>query len=178
LFVSYVQKFFTARLAAMTSFFRIFVAVVVAGIAAPVLACLPGPPDFYAKTEKRVRERFDGVDSVVLVTLLDVRKVKKIEMEIELVGEKTTFRIDRVFKGRAKPGDKLILNSYSTCTTTVVKKWDGPNGPINFSRRWLIYRDESETQMPPHDLSQPSDFAVYDLRVLPKIARTRTHKPQ
>jgi hypothetical protein len=158
----------------MKSIFRVLVLAVTTGVAAQVLACGPMPPEFYAKTEKRVRERFDSVDSVVLVTLLDVRRVKKIEMEVELVGEKATFRVDRVFKGSSKPGDQLILNSYSTCTTSVVKKWDGPNGPIKSARRWLIYRNESETQMPPHDMSQPGEFASYDLKVLPKIARTNT----
>lgn len=104
-----------------------------------MLACGPAAPQDYAKTERRVRERFDSVDSVVLVTLLDVGKVKNMHMGTELVGEKSTFRIDRVFKGRARPGDNLILNTYSTCATYVVDKWDGPKRPIISSRQWLIY---------------------------------------
>lgn len=166
-----------ARLVAMKSNFCAFLALAaLAGIAAPVIACGPMPPEYYAKTEKRVRERFDSAESVVLVTLLDVRRVKKIEMEIELEGEKATFRVDRVFKGGSKPGDKLILTQYSSCTNWVVEKWDGPNGPIKVARQWLIYRNESDTEMPPHDMSQPGNFASYDLKVLPNIVRTRTNK--
>lgn len=164
------------HLVAMKPIFRVVVLAVMSVAAAPVLACGPMPPEFYAKTEKRVRERFDSADSVVLVTLLNVRKVSKIEMEVKLEGEKTTFRVDRVFKGRSRPGDKLILHSYSTCTTTVVKKWDGPNGPIKLSRQWLLYRNDSDTEMPPHDMAQPLDVASYDLKVLPTIATTPTKK--
>jgi hypothetical protein len=155
--------------ATMNRICRIVIAFVIAGSTGPVFACGPAPSQHYEKTEKRVRERFNSVDSVVLVTLLDVGKVKKIEMGIELIGEKTIFRIDRVFKGRTKPGDKLILNTYSTCATYVVEKWDGPKGPIISSRQWLIYRNESETQMPPHDMAQPIDFAAYDVKVLPNL---------
>ena len=142
-----------------------------AGNAVPVFACGPAPAEHYAKTEKRVRERFGSVDSVVLVTLLNARKVSKIDMGIELWGEKLFFRVDRVFKGEAKPGDKLILTTYSTCATYVVEKWEESTGPIISSRRWLIYRNQSETQMPPHDMAQPVDIATFDLKVLPNLAR-------
>ena len=152
----------------------IVVALIMATSAVPVRGCGPAAPQNYAKTEKRVRERFDSVDSVVLVTLLNVEHVKKIEMEIELEGEKSTFRIDRVFKGRLKPGDKLILNTYSTCANFVVEKWDGPKGPIISLRRWLIYRNHSDTQMPPHDLAQPIDIAAYDIKVLPSLVTGRS----
>lgn len=151
----------------------IVIAFIMATSAVPVLACGPAAQQDYAKTEKRVRERFDSVDSVVLVTLLSVEQVKKIDMEIELVGEQSTFRIDRVFKGHAKPGDKLILKTYSTCANYVVEKWGGPKGPIISSRRWLIYRNHSETQMPPHDLAQPIDIAAYDIKVLPSLVAER-----
>lgn len=160
----------------MKSIFCGLVLSSMAAVAAPVLACGPMPPEFHAKTEQRVRERFDSVDSVVLVTLLDVRAVKKIAMDVELSGEKTTFRVDRVFKGRSKPGDKLILNQYSACTTRVVERWDGPNGPIVSARRWLIYRNESETEMPPNGMTYPIELASYDLKVLPKMARTNTNR--
>lgn len=61
-----------AVLDAMKSIFRdVLVLAVMGGVAAPVLACLPMPSEFYAKTEKRVHERFDSVDSVVLVTRID-----------------------------------------------------------------------------------------------------------
>lgn len=147
-----------------------------AASAVPVLACGPAAHQDYAKTEKRVRERFDSVDSVVLVTLLEVGQVKKIDMGIELVREKSTFRIDRVFKGRARPGDKLILSTYSTCANYVVEKWDGPKGPIISSRQWLIYRNQSETQMPRHDLAQPIDIAAYDIKVLPSLGPVRSNR--
>jgi hypothetical protein len=144
-----------------------------AGSAFPAFACGPAPAEHYAKTEKRVRERFDSVDSVVLVTLLDVRRVSKIEMGIALWGEKTIFTIDRVFKGPGRPGDKLILTTYGTCATYVVENWDAPKGPVVSSRQWLIYRNQSQGQMPPHDMAQPIDLATFDLEVLRNRARKR-----
>jgi hypothetical protein len=161
----------------MNRIYRIIaVAFVIAGNAIPAFACGPAPAEDYAKTERRVRERFDSVDSVVLVTLLDARQVSKIDMGIDLPGEKSIFRVDRVFKGRAKPGDKLILTTYSTCANYVVKKWEESNRPVIWSRRWLIYRNESETQMPPHDMAQPIDLATFDLKVLPVLARAHRDK--
>lgn len=149
----------------------IAVTLLMAGNAAPVFACGPAPAEHYAKTEKRVRERFDSVDSVVLATLLDVKRVSKIDMGVELQGEKSIFRIDRVFKGSARPGDKLTLTTYSTCANYVVEKWDGPKGPIISSRQWLIYRDRSQTRMPAHDMARPIEYAALDLKVLPILAR-------
>jgi len=160
----------------MNRIFRNFIAGVIAGNALPALACGPAAPEDYAKTEERVRKRFESVDSVMVVTLLDVRKVKKIEMEIELHGEKSTFRIDRVFKGGAKPGDKLILNTYTPCANYVVAKWDGNQSPIVSSRKWLLYRNKYETQMPAHDMAQAFPFAAYDVRVLRNLVRVRANK--
>lgn len=142
-----------------------------AGNAVPVYACGPAPAEHYAKTEQRVRQRFDSVDSVVLLTLLDVKKVSKIDAGIDLPGEKSVFRIDRVFKGPGKPGDKLILTTYSTCANYVVRDWHESEKPIISSRRWLIYRNRSETGMPPHDMAQPIDLAAFDFKVLPRLAR-------
>lgn len=155
---------------------RIVIAVVMAGSTTPAPACGPAPAQHYAKTVQRVRERFDSVDSVVLVTLLDVRRVSKIDMEIELPGEKATFRIDRVFKGRARPGDKLVLTTYSTCANYIVQNWDDARGPIISSRHWLIYRNRSETQMPPHDMAQPINLAGFDLNVLPHLVPAHTKR--
>jgi len=154
---------------------RALVFAAMAGVTVPVLACGPLPPEYFANTEKRVPERFDSVDSVVLVTLLDARKVKKIEMEIELVGERTTFRVDRVFKGRSKPGDMLVLDSYGTCASTVADWADSPAGPVKLSKQWLIYRNESDrTEIRFSDLTRPLNFASYDLKILPKLARVGT----
>jgi hypothetical protein len=159
----------------MKRIYRIIaIALVMAGNVVPVFGCGPAPAQHYAKTEKRVRERLDSVDSVVQVTLLDVGKVKKMHMEIELVGEKSVFKVDRVFKGNAKPGDKLILTTYSTCANYIV--WDGPKGPYVTSRQWLIYRNQSEDQMPPHDMAQPIDIAAYDVKVLSNLVRARPEK--
>jgi ribosomal protein S28E/S33 len=91
--------------------FRVVLVALIAGIAIPALACQPLPRERYAKTEERVRARFDGVDSVELVTLIEARKVKFKEMEVDLEGEQATFRIDRTFKGRSKVGDTLVLLS-------------------------------------------------------------------
>jgi hypothetical protein len=155
----------------------IAIALLMAGNAAQVFACGPAPAEDYAKTEKRVRDRFKSVDSVVLLTLLDVKRVSKIEMGVELPGEKSVFRIDRVFKGPGRPGDKLTLTTYTTCATYVVRDWDEPKGPV-ISRHWLIYRDHSQKQMPAHDMARPIEYAALDLKVLPKIARVHYNRPR
>jgi hypothetical protein len=40
----------------------------------------------------------------------------------------------------------------------------------------LIYRNRSETGMPPHDMAQPIDLAAFDLKVLPRLARVHDNK--
>lgn len=156
----------------------IAVALLMVGNPIPVFTCGLAPAEHYAKTEKRVRERFDSVDSVVLLTLIDVRRVSKIDMGVELQGEKSIFRIDRVFKGSARSDDKLTFTTYSTCANYVVEKWDGPKGPIISSRQWLIYLDRSQKQMPAHDMARPIEYAAVDLKVLPRLARRHHNSPR
>lgn len=157
--------------------FRVVLVALIAGIAIPALACQPLPRERYAKTEERVRARFDSVDSVELVTLIEARKVKFKEMEVDLEGEQATFRIDRTFKGRSKVGDTLVVLSYSTCARSVIE-WETPEGKVKLSKQWLIYRNASDkTQITYSDMTQPLNFASYDLRVLPRIAQSEPKPP-
>lgn len=110
-------------------------------------ACLPMPQEKFEHTKKRVKEKFDSVDSVELMTLLDERWV-----EIQMYGAhqpakvlRATFRVDRVFKGSSKPGDIVIFNSASTCQRSAMAPYFVPPGmkikPHKPSREWIIYRD-------------------------------------
>lgn len=150
---------------------RMLVVMTTMGIAAPAIACSPLPLSMYAKTEQRVRERFDSVVSVVLVTLVSVRIVKFKELAIDLEGEEETFRVKRVFKGRSKVGDKLVLFSSSTCARRVTE-WANERGSIKLPRTWLIYRNEAaRTEITDSDMTQPVQFVAFDLKILPKLAK-------
>ena len=125
------------------------------------LACLPIPQERFEHTRERVKEKFDSVDSVELMTLLDERWV-----EVPL-GQKNSwkilrakFRVVKVFKGNSKPGDVVIFNSSSYCMQSAVRPWVfiPPGYKIkvrNHPREWLIYRI-AEYQTADPDKGRPS----------------------
>ncbi|MFC0251905.1 hypothetical protein [Massilia consociata] len=145
------------------------------------VACTPLPGDRYAMTEKRVKERFASVDSVELVTLqrVDIVKVKSGGIDFEMDAERAVFRVDRVYKGKSKPGDILVFTSYSSCAFSVVGNprfetiFDpSTNKPFVPSKQWLIYRDAArKTEITGSDLTRPVNLAWFDVEVLDRIAR-------
>lgn len=148
----------------------------------PALACQPLPQSDYAQTPQHVKERFDSVDSVELLTLIRARQVKKRDpQDFEYSVEEATFRIDRVFKGASRPGDKLVTTARSTCAVSVVNKpaWllDGHTlKPAVLPKQWLIYRrSDQETEITDSDFTVPIDRASYDLPILARLARAHRH---
>lgn len=146
-------------------------------------ACQPLPEERYASTEKRVRERFDSVDAVELVTLqrADFVKVKEGGIDFEMDAERAVFRIDRVFKGKSRPGDTLVFTSSSSCAFSVVGNpkfkyvLDASTGkPQVPSRQWLIYRNaKHRIEITDSDLTRPISQAFADIEILERIAGKR-----
>lgn len=140
-------------------------------------ACTPIPDAHWAHTPQRVKERFDSVDSVELVTVIKARQVKKRNPPGRAYNvEQATFRVERVFKGRSRPGDTLVLTAYSMCAVSVVNKpaWmiDGRTlKPAVLPKQWLIYRDSNaDTEITESDYTMPIDRASYDLPILANLA--------
>lgn len=146
-------------------------------------ACQSLPPERYASTEKRVRERFDSAEAVELVTLqrAGLIKVKEGGIDFEMDAERAVFRVDRVFKGKSKPGDTLVSTSSSSCAFSVVENpkfkyvldaFTGkPEVPI---RQWLIYRNaKHRIEITDLDLTRPISQAFADIEILERISGTR-----
>jgi hypothetical protein len=144
-------------------------------------ACQPLPQERYATTEKRVKERFDSVDSVELVTLqrADLVKVKEGGIDFGTVAERAVFRVDRVFKGKSRPGDTLVFTSSSVCAFSVVGNpkfkyvFDVSTGkPVVPEKQWLIYRNAKQrTEITESDLTRPINQAFSDIEILERIAK-------
>lgn len=68
-----------------------------------------------------MRERYASADSIELATIVDVQPISEPDGygNMLLKGERVTFRVDRVFKGRAKPGEKIIVESTGMCDYSV-----------------------------------------------------------
>jgi hypothetical protein len=146
-----------------TNFVRILFVLTIF-VAIPSFACSPIAQDRYAHTKERVKEKFDRVDSVELMTLIDEKFVKKpvfnVKWEVEVL--RATFRVDRVFKGNSKPGDIVIFDSTSTCARSAVRPnvFVPPGSKIklrNHPREWLIYRIAAHQTADPY--KEPTFFA-------------------
>jgi hypothetical protein len=139
------------------------------------LACSPPPAEVFASTEKRVRERYTLAESVELVTMVDVQPISKPDGRGNtlLKGERVTFRVDRIFKGRSKPGDKIIVESTSMCDYSVAGNaalktvWSLEGGVIIPPRQWLFYRPaDSRVVIGETDLARPINEVSFDLQLL------------
>ena len=131
-------------------------------------ACMPMSQARYAETEQRVKERFSSVDTVELATLqrADIVKVKEGGIDFEMDAERAVFRVDRVYKGKSKPGDTVVFTSVGSCTLSVVgnpkfhNAIDVNGKPVRPHKQWLIYRNARErTEITISDLTRPVDQA-------------------
>jgi hypothetical protein len=147
-------------------------------------ACTPPPQEIFEPTEKRVRERYALADSIELATIVHVQPISEPEENGNtlLKGERVTFRIDRVFKGSAKPGDKIIVESTGMCDYSVAgnaalkTNWSPKGGVIIPPRQWLIYRQaNSKVAITDRDLARPINEVSFDLELL---ERWRTPAPE
>lgn len=140
-----------------------------------VLACTPPPQEIFDSTEKRVRERYALADSIELATIVDVQPIIQPEDNGNtlLKGERVTFRIDRVFKGGANPGDKIIVESTGMCDYSVAGNaalktvWSLKGGVIIPPRQWLLYRQaNSNVAITDRDMARPINEVGFDLELL------------
>ena len=139
------------------------------------LACTPPPQEIFESTEKRVRERYALADSIELATIVDVQPISEPDGDGNtlLKGERVTFRIDRIFKGRAKPGDKIIVESTGMCDYSVAGNaalktvWSLEGGVIIPPRQWLFYRQaNSKVAITDRDMARPINQVGFDLQLL------------
>jgi hypothetical protein len=154
-----------------------FVSTLLLALAASesALACTPPPQEIFEPTEKRVRERYALAESIELATIVDVQPISEPEDNgnMLLKGERVTFRIDRVFKGRAKPGDKIIVESTGMCDYSVAGNaalktvWSLKGGVIIPPRQWLLYRQaNSNVAITDRDMARPINEVGFDLQLL------------
>ena len=138
----------------------------------------------------------DEAAFVVVATVIkreDVHEGKPPFPDFKMRFERTTFRVDRSFKGRLKPGDTFVIDSgISSCGAGVADKpavFADPRqkkkAKKNYPRAWLIYHsgitgdEPPPPKGPPFEIthsptSRPVEQAIYDLEVLEKhIAKKR-----
>jgi len=139
-------------------------------------ACQPISEDRYANSEARVKQRFDSVDSVELLTLVDAKvvKIKRGGIDFEMEAERATFRVDRVFKGLSRVGDFVVFESVGSCAFSVVGNprfkyvYDvKTRKPAIPDRQWLLYRNAAEvTEITDSDFTRPISQAWFDIKIL------------
>lgn len=165
-----------------------------------VFACSPLPQELYEHTYKRVKEKFDRVDSVELMTLISAKKVK-VKMQgddFEYEIDRATFRIDQVFKGKSKFGDIVVFDNSSSCAVNVLTdnriEFDNKTNKVKSSiapRQWLIYRNSATQNRnwsgdgpppPPSNeitdspMTRPIDRAFGDIKYLKILVANKEEK--
>lgn len=141
------------------------------------LACSPTQPAAFEDSEKRVRERYALSESVELVTIVDVQPISEpaANGDTLLKGERVTFVVDKVFKGRSKPGDKIFAESTGMCAYSVagnaaLKNLESYQGWVIIPpRQWLFYRSAGSgntVAIGESDMVRPINQAGFDLRML------------
>ncbi len=139
------------------------------------LACTPPSQEIFASTEKRVRERYAQSASIELATIVDVQPISAPDERGNTVlkGDRVTFMIDRIFKGRTKRGDKIIVESTGPCAYSVAGNaalknvWSLEGGVILPPRQWLLYRQANlPLAITESDLARPINEVDFDLQLL------------
>jgi hypothetical protein len=129
----------------------------------------------FASTEKRVRERYAAAESIELVSMINVQPIRQPDEHgnMLLKGERVTFRVDRVFKGKSKPGERIIVESTSMCDYSVsgnaaLKVDYSPDGGVILPpRQWLFYRPvNSRVSIGGTDMARPINEVGLDLQLL------------
>lgn len=164
------------------------------------LACTPLPRELFSHSETRVREKFESVDSVELMTFLDTKlvKTKLVGLDFEVDVPLATFRVDQVFKGDAKVGDLIVFEQRYACAIDVKSagrlEFKGKSNSVKGSvapRQWLIYRrhmnqsrtEETEGQPAPptnqienSPMTRPIDEAFSEIKILLKLQKEAAAK--
>ena len=139
------------------------------------IGCSPPSNEISESTEKRVRARYALAESIELVTIIDVQMISRPDGHGNTLvkGERVTFRVDRIFKGKSKPGDKIIVESTNMCDYSVVGNaalktvWSIEGGVIIPPRQWLFYRPANyKVVIGETDLARPINEVGFDLQLL------------
>jgi hypothetical protein len=142
---------------------------------ADAMACSATPPAAFEDSEKRVRERYALAESVELVTMVDVQPITEAGMNGNtlLKGERVTFKVEKVFKGKSRPGDKIVAESTGMCAYSVagnaaLKNEETYQGWVIIPpRQWLFYRSAGNTvAIGESDMVRPINQAGFDLKIL------------
>jgi len=157
-------------------------------VSSGAIACQPDPEE---QSPSRVKSNFDGAQFVVTAYIIDVRKIRIPDpppSKFDMALERTTFKVERSFKGKLKPGETFEIDSGRTSCSRGVRSWapffrPGQKRPprSEYPKRWLIYYTpppvlpDSPVQLPPFELSHsplssPVASASYDLKILKKSA--------
>lgn len=143
-------------------------------------ACQPPPEGIFASTEQRVKERYELAESIVLATMVDVVMIDEPDRHGNTVrkGERVTFRIDRVFKGKSNLGDKIVVESIGMCDYSVTGNaalktiWSYDGGVIIPPRQWLFYRPPGyNVRIGETDLARPINEVGFDLTLLERWSK-------
>lgn len=158
-------------------------------VTSPLMACQPLDQKFWAATPARVKSNFDGAQFVVIGHVIDVREASiAINHDSDFVFkvERATFRVERSFKGKLKPGETFTVDSgFSSCGKGILDKNRFGNKRLlpksKYAKRWLIYYTpppqiaDSGPQLAPFEitdspLSMPVQMASYDIDLLTRSA--------
>ena len=159
-----------------------------------VSACQPMGPEAWRESPARVKANFDNAQFVVIAHVAAVRTTWKCSRADSSSTsrdscfdetEHAQFRVERVFKGSLKPGDKFdVTSGVTSCGRGVLKDdwWTfDPSIPagasLRYPRRWLIYYEAPEPGPSgmPFEISyapqsMPVAAAPYDLAVLKRFS--------
>lgn len=122
-----------------------------------------------------MRERYAQADSIELATIVNVQPISEPDERGNtlLKGERVTFRIDQIFKGKAKRGDQIIVESTGMCDYSVAGNaalktdWSLKGGVIIPPRQWLLYRQaNSKLAINDRDMARPINQVGFDLQLL------------
>lgn len=153
------------------------------------MACQPLDPKLLEATPARVRSNFDGAQFVVIGDVIDVREATVApdpDSAFAFKVEHATFRVERSFKGKLRPGETFTVDSgFSSCGKGVLDRHRFANKrsspKAHYAKRWLIYYTPSSQmprpgpQLPPFEityspLSRPVELATYDIDLLMRSA--------
>lgn len=130
------------------------------------------PPPIYSNKEQRIRAQVREADKVFIATIVRADRRPR-GQPTERQTESLVFRIDEVYKGKLRAGERYHTVTSGFGASCGVSAWPGtPFGPDNPIRdkdavikRWLVFSDANR----PGELTAPSvplDKALIELRLV------------
>lgn len=159
-----------AKVTVVIAFFGTFLPI-------PTSACQPEKSAGDDNFPSAIKRRYDSVDTVYLVTLINSQEVNvQTGLNVDLPAEKNRFRVDRVFKGKSRKGDEFVLTTILSGCGISVQSNSGRFFSVKKDKRatyfktWLIYRNAKEnTQLTNSVFTQPMQTAFVEIPVLERL---------